>query len=113
VVGIFPEGGVVHGTAAAIRGGPIKRGVCVIARRARVPVVPVVLLGTEKLTAIGPWLPARRGRVWIAFGEPLTCDHALPRRQARIEMAERLSAAMVSLYHELLDASGLTDSQVP
>ncbi|HEX8341323.1 MAG TPA: lysophospholipid acyltransferase family protein [Tepidisphaeraceae bacterium] len=113
VVGIFPEGGVVHGPAAAIRGGPIKGGACVIARRAGVPIVPVVVLGADKLNRLSPWLPARRGRVWMAFGQPLTSDPALPPRQARHEMSGRLSAAMVSLYAELLAAFGLSDAQIP
>jgi 1-acyl-sn-glycerol-3-phosphate acyltransferase len=113
IVGIFPEGGVVTGKASVIRGGPLKHGVCVIARRAGVPIIPVVVLGAEKLNRVGPWLPARRGRLWIAFGEPLWCDNKLPPRRARHEMADRLSKAFVSLYHELLQSAGLHDSQFP
>jgi 1-acyl-sn-glycerol-3-phosphate acyltransferase len=113
LVGIFPEGGVVHGPAAAIRGGPIKKGVCVVARRARVPIVPVVVLGADQLNRVPPWLPFRRGRLWMAFGEPLTCDYTLGRRACRDELARRLSASIVALYQELLQAGGLHDSQFP
>ena len=42
VVGIFPEGGVVQGKDSACRGGPIKRGACLVAMRANVPIVPPV-----------------------------------------------------------------------
>ena len=113
VVGIFPEGGVTRGRAAAVRGGAIKRGACVIARRAGVPILPVVVLGGDCMTRISPWLPVASGRIWVNFGEPLYSDAKLPRRAARFELGDRLSAAFRSLYHELLQASNLTDAQVP
>ena len=113
VVGIFPEGGVKKREQAVFRGGPMKRGACVIAQRARVPVVPVVVLGTEKLNRVAPWLPARRGRVWVAFGETVHPPPERPRRAGRLEMAGRLQAEFERTYRELLEHSGLRDKDVP
>ncbi len=82
VVGIFPEGGVASGLNSVCRGAKIKRGVCLIAYRANVPIIPCVALGTGCLNTVGPWLPFRRARVWIAFGEPIWSDQTLLPRPA-------------------------------
>lgn len=113
VVGIFPEGEVSKGERSVLRGAEIKRGVCAIALRARVPVVPVVVLGTDRLNRVAPWLPFKRARVWMAFGNDITPDPTLHRRAARFEMAERLRAEYLRTYRELLNASGLRDADVP
>ncbi len=81
IVGIFPEGGVVRGSDLAFRGGPIKKGACLIAHRSAAPIVPVVVLGTEKLNCIGPWLPFRRGRIWVIYGKPIDPRLSEPRRR--------------------------------
>ncbi|MEX2218590.1 MAG: lysophospholipid acyltransferase family protein [Phycisphaerales bacterium] len=113
VIGIFPEGAVTQGARSVLRGGPIKQGVCTIAIRSRVPVVPVVILGTEKLNRVGPWLPARRGRVWVAFGrDVLPPARQTGNRAARAEMASRLTTEFRATYHELLAAASLRDEDV-
>lgn len=113
-VGIFPEGGVAQGEQAAIRGGPIKLGACLLAWRARAPIVPVVVVGTHKLNAVPPWLPVRRGHVWLAAGEPIRpeADTAHPRR-ARHELGRRLSEAFQTLYRELLEKTDLHPELAP
>ena len=114
VVGIFPEGGVKTGGDAVFRGGPMRRGACVIAIRAGVPIVPCVVLGTERLNRVGPWLPFKRARAWVAYGHAIELPPtSMHRRAARIDMARRLQAEFVRLYRELLDRSGLADDEVP
>jgi 1-acyl-sn-glycerol-3-phosphate acyltransferase len=113
-VGIFPEGGVANGKQSVMRGAPIKDGVCTIAVESRVPVIPVVVLGTHHLNRIGPWLPFRRARLWYAFG-----NEVLPRRRThsrsedRAEMSLRLRQEFVRTYHALLGHSGLSDTDFP
>ena len=114
VIGICPEGGVAVGELSAFRGGPIKRGACLLAVRAGVPIVPVVMLGPEKLNCVGPWLPAKRARLWMAFGEPIYPPADAPdRKAARRQMAEQLQAAYQSLYAELRERYGIRDEDVP
>jgi 1-acyl-sn-glycerol-3-phosphate acyltransferase len=114
LVGIFPEGGVVQGRLSVLRGAPIKQGVCTIAVATRAPVVPVVVLGTEKLNHIRPWLPIRSGRIWMAFGRDVLPPARGPSRRAdRAEMAARLQAEFVRTYQHLLQETGLKDEQVP
>ncbi len=116
IVGMFPEGGVVYGDDSALRGGPLKQGVCTIAIAAGVPVIPVVLLGTDRLNSVRPWMPIRSARVYMSFGEdvlPPPRVAGVSRRALRREMSGRLSAEIVRTYHGLLSAAGLDDSIVP
>lgn len=113
VVGVFPEGEIKAGADSVLRGGPIKRGVCLLAARSGKPVLPCVILGTDKLNAVGPWLPAWRARMWVACGDFIEPVTGPDRRAAREEMAKKIEQAMAALYAELKREYGLEDSIVP
>jgi 1-acyl-sn-glycerol-3-phosphate acyltransferase len=115
VVGICPEGGVATGEKSVCRGGAIKRGVCLVAARANVPIIPCVMLGTHDLNRAGPWMPYRpRVPVWAAFGRPIWPETSTgDRRAARAELARKLEAEYVKLYQELLQQYGLDDADAP
>jgi len=114
VVGIFPEGGVATGNQSACRGGPIKQGACLVAIRAGIPIVPCVVLGTHMLNDFEPWLPFRRAKLWIAFGQPIEPVRYAPNRKAaRREMARQLGDAFCSLYEELRARYNISDSSIP
>lgn len=108
-VGIFPEGEMVSGSNSVLRGAAIKRGVCLLAARSGKPVLPVVVLGTEKLGRVGPWMPAKRGRLWVAVGKPLHAGPEGKTRAGRASFAARLEAEYVSLYAEIRAAYDLPD----
>ncbi|MEO5915086.1 MAG: lysophospholipid acyltransferase family protein [Luteolibacter sp.] len=100
-VGIFPEGELMRGKNSVLRGASIKQGVCMLAALSGRPVLPVIVLGTEQLIRIGPWLPAKRGKLWILAGNPI---HAVPNsrgRRSRDEFAQRLIAEYTRLYAEI------------
>lgn len=118
LVGVFPEGGVAQGTDSMLRGGPIRQGVCTISLRTGVPIVPVVVLGTEKLNRVGPWLPVRRARLYMAFGRDVAppanpLRGAAVNRSNRRHLADRLRAEVEATYRELLEHTGLRDADVP
>ncbi|MEO8616660.1 MAG: lysophospholipid acyltransferase family protein [Luteolibacter sp.] len=108
-VGIFPEGELVKGLASVLRGASIKRGVCLLAARSGRPVLPVIVLGTNQLGRIGPWLPAKRGQLWVSVGDPL---HAAPEsntRAGRAAFAALLEAEYVRLYQAMRAEFDLPD----
>jgi 1-acyl-sn-glycerol-3-phosphate acyltransferase len=113
VVGVFPEGEIKTGAESVLRGAAIKRGVCLLAQRANCPVLPCVILGTDKLNALEPWLPMRRGRVWIACGDFIEPVQGPDRHAARAELAARLERAFAELYARLRREYGLEDSILP
>lgn len=110
IVGICPEGGVCQGSESCLSGGRIKRGVGLIAYRAAVPVLPCAVLGSEHLSRVGPWLPFRRARLWVAFGDRLIEPRLdLDRRAAREQLARELEAEYVKLHEELCATYGLNE----
>jgi 1-acyl-sn-glycerol-3-phosphate acyltransferase len=117
-VGIFPEGGVAKGANSLLRGGTFKQGVCTLALRTGVPIIPVVILGTEKLNRVGPWIPPRRARLFTAFGRdvlPPKGNHGNPEhnRALRRQLEASVRAEFIATYQELLAHTGLTDRDVP
>lgn len=113
LVGIFPEGGVVHGKASIVGGGDFKKGVCVIACRAAVPVLPVVVLGTRELTRVKPWLPFKHARVQVIFGKLVQPPLHEPRRKvAREMMARDLQAEFIAIHKELCAACGFNEADL-
>ena len=112
VVGICPEGGVATGPASVCRGGPVKRGVGLIAVRTGRPVIPCVMLNAHSLLRVGPWLPFRRGRLWVAFGEPIDPPKNLDRRAAREAVAVAVEQSCQRLFRQLVDHYGLDAGQL-
>ena len=113
VIGIFPEGEVMQGERSVLRGGVVKRGVCTLAARSGCPVVPVVVVGTDRLRYVGPWLPAKRGKLWILVGEPLQAQPGDHTKEGRARFAARLEAEYVKLYAEIRRTFGLPETIVP
>ena len=113
VVGVFPEGEIKTGADSVLRGAAIKRGVCLLAQRTGRPVLPCLILGTERLNVVEPWMPFLRGRLWIACGEFIEPVANPDRRAARAELAARLEAALRQLYLDTRREFALDDSILP
>jgi 1-acyl-sn-glycerol-3-phosphate acyltransferase len=86
VVIIFPEGG----TSPSGELQPFFPGFAVIAQRAAVPVVPVALIGTNRVVPYDRLLPrTARGGVLVRFGPPLDLTGSAPGldRRERLDWA--------------------------
>ena len=112
-VGIFPEGEVMRGNRSVLRGAGIKRGVCTLAARSGCPIVPVVVLGTDKLRYVGPWLPAKWGKLWVLVGEPIHAPAEARTKTGRASFAADLEAEYVKMYSEVRSVFGLPETIVP
>jgi len=115
IVGVCPEGGVAQSTRSVMRGGEMKKGVCLISYRSGVPILPCIMLGTDKLNRVGPWIPPLRAKLWIGYGSRLIYPptNILNRRAARETMAAELSREYQAIYKEVKEAFGLTEADVP
>jgi 1-acyl-sn-glycerol-3-phosphate acyltransferase len=111
VVGLFPEGGIRDGTRSVLEGAPLKPGIAALAQLGRVPVIPCALLGSDQLYANRCWLPFRRARAWIAFGEPL--HFSGDGKAARAAFEAEIAHALRRLYAELKQRFHLTASDLP
>src|SRR5947208_13165644 len=72
IVGVFPEGGIRDGARSLLEGAPLRAGASTLAHVAGVPIVPCVILGSDRLYAKRSWLPFRRTPVWIGFGKAIS-----------------------------------------
>lgn len=75
-----------------------RTGVAFLALQTGAPVVPVGLIGTDKMMPVGAKMPSVRHRIRVSFGEPLDLAHFGPatsgraRRQATDEIMSAIHA---------------------
>jgi 1-acyl-sn-glycerol-3-phosphate acyltransferase len=112
-VGIFPEGGIRDGKGSILQGAPVRSGVSALADIASVPVLPCVILGSDRLYNKKRWLPFRRTSVWIAFGDPICRASGEEKSAARERIEQEFSAALNNLCLELQDKFCLTKDDLP
>jgi 1-acyl-sn-glycerol-3-phosphate acyltransferase len=113
VVGLFPEGGIRDGARSVLEGAPLRPGATTLAHIAGVPILPCVILGSDRLYSAKQWLPLRRTPIWIAFGTPISHFPELQRSEARERIESELGAAFNNLYAELRRELQLTSDDLP
>jgi 1-acyl-sn-glycerol-3-phosphate acyltransferase len=115
IVGLFPEGGIRDGARSLLEGAPLRPGTSTLAHIAGIPILPCVVLGSDRLYSIRRWLSASGGRtpVWIAFGNPISHFPELQKSEARARIECELACAFKSLYAELQQAFRLTTDDLP
>jgi len=94
---IFPEGGGNHeGTLQ-----PLHPGAMLVALRARVPVIPVALVNTNRVWPYGAPTPRYAGvPVWVTFGEPLDLSDLHGRKGAVEEATRRLTERLAAMLDQ-------------
>jgi 1-acyl-sn-glycerol-3-phosphate acyltransferase len=113
ILGIFPEGGIRDGARSLLEGAPLRSGAATLAQIAGVPIVPCVILGSDRFYSKRQWLPFRRTPVWIAFGKPISCFPELQKSRARERIESELARAFKNLYAELRERFRLTADDLP
>src|SRR5881227_49466 len=113
VVGLFPEGGIRNGARSLLEGAPLRPGPSTLAHIAGVPILPCVIVGSDRLYSKERWLPLRRTPIWIAFGNPIKHFPDLEKSTARACIERELAAAFKLLYAELHEKFSLTPDDLP
>jgi 1-acyl-sn-glycerol-3-phosphate acyltransferase len=113
IVGLFPEGGIRDGVHSLLEGAPLRPGASTLAHMAGVPILPCVILGTDRFYSTKSWLPLRRTPVWIAFGKLISHSPELEKFQARERIESELAEAFKMLYAELRQTFQLTADDLP
>ena len=113
VVGLFPEGGIRDGVRSLLEGAPLRPGASTLAQIANVPILPCVILGSDRLYSTKRWLRLRRTPVWIAFGNPISHFPELTKSEARARIECELASSFKNLYAELREKFHLTTDDLP
>jgi 1-acyl-sn-glycerol-3-phosphate acyltransferase len=114
MVGVFPEGGLRIGPTSVLEGAPLKPGVAALAQMTGAPVIPCVIVGADALYNLRQWLPWRRGRVWIVFGEPLDApaDSGI-KAQAREGFEVLLGEVLRRMFEDLCRTESIPPECLP
>lgn len=113
VVGVFPEGGIRDGARSLLRGAPLRAGASTLAHIAAVPIVPCVILGSDRLYAKRNWVPFRRTPVWIGFSKAISNFPELEKSDARERIEQELGSAFQRIYVELRQKFELKADDLP
>ena len=113
IVGLFPEGGIRDGAGSVLGGAPLRPGAIKLAHIARVPILPCVIVGSDRFYGRKSWRLLRRTPVWIAFGDPIPYFPNLEKSVARETAREALAVAFEHLYAELREKFSLTADDLP
>lgn len=113
VVGIFPEGGIRDGAASIVHRAGMKRGLALLAAQSGVPVVPALILGSDRLYNRRHWLPWHRAPVWVAWGAPVRVDASLAGEARREKFQSDFADAIVALRDRMVADFGLTPDDLP
>jgi len=113
IVGVFPEGGIRDGVRSLLEGAQLRAGASTLAHIAGVPIVPCVILGSDRLYAKRSWLPLRRTPVWIGFGRAISHFPELEKSVARARIEQELTSAFQEIYAELRQKFQLTADDLP
>ena len=113
VVGLFPEGGIRDGARSLLEGAPLRPGASTLAHIAGIPILPCVILGSDRLYSARHWLAVRRTPIWIAFGDPISHLPELQKSDARARIESELASAFKNLYAELQQKFHLTTDDLP
>lgn len=113
IVGVFPEGGIRDGARSLLEGAPLRPGASTLAHMAGVPLLPCVIVGSDRLYSLRQWLPWRRTPVWIAFGELIQVYPELEKSDARESVERDLTHAFQALYAELRQTFSLKEIDLP
>jgi 1-acyl-sn-glycerol-3-phosphate acyltransferase len=110
VVGIFPEGGIRAGATSILEGAPMRPGVGALAVLGKAPILPCVVIGTDRLYKKENWL--RKPPVWMLTGRVI--DPFQPGSElTRADIHNQLAAAFRLLRTEAILHFGLTSSDLP
>jgi 1-acyl-sn-glycerol-3-phosphate acyltransferase len=114
-VGLFPEGGIRDGARSLLEGASLRPGASTLAHIAGVPILPCVILGSDRLYSIKSRKLSglRRTPVWIAFGNPISHSTGLEKSEARARIESELASSFKNLYVELQQTFRLTGDDLP
>jgi 1-acyl-sn-glycerol-3-phosphate acyltransferase len=113
IVGLFPEGGIRDGARSLLEGAPFRAGASALAHMASVPILPCVIVGSDRFYAKKSWWPWHRPPLWIAFGKPIPDFSHLEKTAARERIARELIVAFNHLYAEWRETFSLQPDDLP
>jgi len=71
-IGIFPEGGIRAGETSILNGAPMKQGLAALSIHSGAPIIPCLLIGSDRLYNRVNWLPwTKRITLFLVIGKAI------------------------------------------
>jgi 1-acyl-sn-glycerol-3-phosphate acyltransferase len=109
VVGIFPEEGIRQQETSVLGGAEMPVGTASLWKKTGVPVIPMVILGTDQLYAWQKFWRFPRWRVFVRVGEPIPSD----KNATREELRDKIVAAWRGLYEGMVRDHQIREDELP
>jgi 1-acyl-sn-glycerol-3-phosphate acyltransferase len=109
VVCIFPEEGIRQGATSVLGGATMPVGTASLWKKAGVPVIPMVILGTDQLYDWKCLFRWPRKRVFLRVGPVIPCDPEATREELR----DRVTTAWRELYQGILRDYAVRPDELP
>ena len=95
IVGIFPERGIRFAQTSVLGGAELPVGTAALWQKADVPVIPMIIIGTDQLYSVKKYLS--RPRIFLRVGPALAPDKTATREELR----DRIVASWKSLFSSI------------
>ena len=109
VVCIFPEEGIRQGATSVLGGAVMPVGTASLWKKTGVPVIPMVILGSDQMYSWRNFFHWPQTRVFVRVGPVIPCDPAATREELR----DRVTAAWRELYDGLLRDHHIRPDELP
>jgi 1-acyl-sn-glycerol-3-phosphate acyltransferase len=113
VVGVFPEGGIRAGSGSILERAPMWPGTSALAVLACRPIVPVVILGSDRLYNKATWTRFHTVTIWVGFGDQIVPRSDLTKHDARHLVQRSLTEAFVQVKERLVREFNLAEADLP
>jgi len=113
VVGLFPEGGIRAGKGSILEGAPMWPGASALAVLSARPIIPTVIVGSDRLYNRANWARFRRVPIWIGIGDQILPRTDIPGEEARELVQQALAEAFVQVKERLVREFGVGTADLP
>ncbi len=107
IAGIFPEKGIRHGKTSVLGGAELPIGTASLWKMMDVPVIPMVIIGSDQIYAWKNYL--RRPRVFVRVGKALPPDKSASREELR----DRIAASWRELFEAMKRDYDIRPEELP
>lgn len=107
IVGIFPEKGIRQRETSVLGGAELPIGTAALWKMMDVPVIPMVIIGSDQMYAMRKWW--QRPRIFVRVGKTLYPD----KDASREELRDRIAASWRELYAGMLKDYAIRPEELP
>ena len=111
-IGIFPEGGIRAGAGSVLFGAAIKPGLAALSIHSGAPIIPCLLIGSDRLYKPSNWL--RRTTLFLLIGKSIVPNKDCIRHiGARELFSDSVSSSFTVMREEAVARFGLSSEDLP